>query len=454
MTIEGYTEDEFGTKLGSLLSPARPIHDVEHLKGRDKELDSIKKSLYAPGRHVFIYGDRGVGKSSLGQTAAIQYQTDGTSPIFASGSPDDTFNTIMGNIVSQAIGQRRTAAVDRFEQQSVELNGMKFTEWHESAGIDLAAAIRSVGDAVELLSQIASPSDKRSVVIDEFDTIADPVERNKFAALLKQMGDRSLNLKFIFTGIGRSLDELLGAHQSAYRQLETVELPRLGWDARRQIVRSAVEYFGLGLNDDVNWRIAQVSDGYPYYVHLVTERILWAAFSADAQVEEIGWELFNQGLSDAIVSTAAELKRPYESAVLHRSQEFEDIVWATADHDDLLRSTNDMYESYKVIVGKRRDGRVAIDRARFSTQLRKLKTPSYGAVLQQEEGRPGWYSYREKMLRGFARMQAQANGVELTGERVTPRQQMHMGNIRIGYHGPSIPFGVRAGKKISQWEDE
>jgi hypothetical protein len=454
MTIEGYTEDEFGTKLGLLLSPSRPIHDVEHLKGRDKELDAIKKSLYAPGRHVFIYGDRGVGKSSLGQTAAIQYQTSGALPIFASGSPNDTFNTVIGNIVSQAIGQRRTEITGKFEQQSIELNGMNCLEGHRSVGIDLAAAIRSVGDAVEILNQISGIADKRSVVIDEFDTIADPVERNKFAALLKQMGDRSMKLKFIFTGIGRSLDELLGAHQSAYRQLETVELPRLGWDARREIVRSADESFGIGLNDDVNWRIAMVSDGYPYYIHLVTEKILWAAYSTNERVDEIGWELFNQGLADAIISTSAELKRPYESAVLHRSQEFEDIAWATADHDDLLRSTNDMYESYKVIVGKRRDGRIAIDRARFTMQLRKLKTPVYGAVLQQEEGRPGWYSYREKMLRGFARMQAQANGVELTGERAAPRQQMHIGNVRIGYHGPSIPIGVRSGKTISDWEDK
>ena len=453
MTIEGYTEDEFGTKLGVLLSPSRPIHDVEYLKGRDKELDTIRKCLYAPGRHVFIYGDRGVGKSSLGQTAAIQYQSAGTLPIFASGSPNDTFNTIVGNIISQAIGQRRVDAMDRFERQSVELNGMTFTEGQETTRVDLAAAIRSVGDAVELFNQIAGHSDKRSVVIDEFDTIADPIERNKFAALLKQMGDRSINLKFIFTGIGRSLDELLGAHQSAYRQLETVELPRLGWDARREIVRSAVESFGIGLNDDVNWRIAMVSDGYPYYIHLVTEKILWAAYSAEEPVEEIGWDLFNHGLTDAIMSTTAELKRPYENAVLHRSQEFEDIVWATADHDDLLRSTNDMYESYKVVVGKRRDGREMIDRGRFTTQLRKLKTSSYGAVLQKEEGRPGWYSYREKMLRGFARMQAQASGVELTGERAVPRQLMHIGNVRIGYHGPSVPAGVRSGKNISEWEN-
>jgi hypothetical protein len=452
MAIQGYTEDEFGTKLGMLLSPSRPIHNVEYLKGRDKELDTIKKCLYAPGRHVFIYGDRGVGKSSLGQTAAIQYQAGGAAPIFASGSPDDTFNTIIGNIVSQVIGQRRVDSTGKFERHSVELNGMRYSEGHETNGIDLAAAIKSVGDAIELLSQIASPSHKQSIVIDEFDTIANPAERNKFAALLKQLGDRSINLKFIFTGIGRSLDELLGAHQSAYRQLETIELLRLGWDARREIVKSAVASFGMDLNDDVNWRIAMVSDGYPYYIHLITEKILWAAYSAHESIEEISWDLFNHGLADAIMSTTAELRRPYEKAVLHHSQEFEDIVWATADHDDLLRSTSDIYESYKIIVNKRRDGRTLIDRNRFTAQVRKLKTESYGAVLYQEEGRPGWYSYKEKMLRGFARMQAQASGIELTGERATPRQLMHMGNVRIGYHGSTIPEGVRSSKKISEWE--
>ena len=455
MAIEGYSEDGFGTKLGEVLSASRPIHSIEHLKGRDKELDTIKKSLYAPGRHVFVFGDRGVGKSSLGQTAAYQYQSSEASPIFVSGSPNDTFNTVIANIVSQAICRPRTENVKYSESLSVELGGIKINDGRERSSLDIASAIRSVGDAVELLKQIAEKhSEKSVVVIDEFDTITDPAERNMFASLLKQMGDQSVNLKFIFTGIGKSLDELLGAHQSAYRQLETVELPRLGWDARREIIQSAVESFGLNLDNDVNWRIAMVSDGFPYYIHLITEKILWAAFSAEETVAEIGWDLFSQGLADAIVSTSAELKRPYEKAVLNRDPEFEDVAWATADHDDLLRSLNDMYSSYQVIVGKRHDGRVAIDRSRFSAQIRKLKGVGYGAVMLQEEGRPGWYSYREKMLRGYVRMQAQANGIELTGERPTPKQSMHVGNARIGYSGPSVPVGVRQNRKISEWDKE
>lgn len=454
MAILGYQEDEFGRKLGEVLSASRPIHSIEHLKGRDKELDTIRKSLYAPGRHVFVYGDRGVGKSSLGQTAALQYQGSDASPIFVSGSPDDTFNTVIANIVSQAIRRPRTESVKTTKSLSVEIGGIRIGEGSETSGIDIASTIRSIGDAVALLEQIAEKRGGDSaVVIDEFDAIPDPTERNKFAALLKQMGDRSINVKFIFTGIGKSLDELLGAHQSSYRQLETVELPRLGWNARREIVQAAADAFGLELDNNVNWRIAMVSDGFPYYIHLITEKILWAAFSAEETVSEIGPALFSHGLADAILSTTAELKRPYEKAVVHHP-ELEDLVWATADHDDLIRSMGDIFDSYGIIVGKRSDGRHPLDRAKFSTQIRKLKGAPYGSILIQEEGRPGWYSYREKMLRGYVRMQAEANGIELTGERPTPRQAMHVSNARSGYRGPNIPRGVRTGKAISEWEDK
>lgn len=452
MSIPGYTEDQFGTRLGEVLSASRPIHSIEHLKGRDKELDTIKKSLYAPGRHVFVHGDRGVGKSSLGQTAAFQYQSSDASPIFVSGSPDDTFATVIANIVSQAIRRPRTESVKSTKSISVEVGGLRLNEGTETAGIDIAASIRSTGDAVALLEHIAERrGGNTAVVIDEFDAIRDAGERNRFAALLKQMGDRSVNLKIIFTGIGKSLDELLGAHQSSYRQLESVELPRLRWEGRREIVQEAADAFGLELDNNVNWRIAMVSDGYPYYIHLITEKILWAAFSAEETVTAITPSLFSHGLADAILSTSAELRRPYERAVVHHP-EMEDLVWATADHEDLIRSLDDMFASYEVVVGKRRDGRTAMDQAKFAAQVRKLKGSAYGSVLSQEEGRQGWYSYREKMLRGYVRMQAEANGVELSGERPSPKQSMHVSNARIGYRGPSVPAGVRTGERISDWD--
>lgn len=83
-----------------------------------------------------------------------------------------------------------------------------------------------------------------------------------------------------------------------------------GFDRRiRQKARPPAE-FGLSVDNNVNWRIAQVSDGYPYYVHSITEHMLWAAFEDLDEVTELDWERFDIGLRGAVQSINAELRKP------------------------------------------------------------------------------------------------------------------------------------------------
>ena len=450
MAIPGYTKDEFGTKLATVVNAARPIRSIQHLKGREQQLQEIERALYAVGRHIFIFGDRGVGKSSLAATAAYQYQSVEAEPIFVSGSPDETFNSVIANIAVQALGRSKTEARKSQESLSIEFRGLHWSTGQEVSTVDLGAQIKTVGDATELLKQVAQKHSKKpTVVLDEFDTIPNPQERAKFAALLKQLGDQSIDLKFFVTGVGQSCQELLGAHLSAHRQLATIELLRLGFEGRREIVQDAAEAFETEIDDDVNWRIALISDGFPYYVHLLVEKMLWAAFDSPERNAKLGWDEFYAGLRVAVRETNAELRQPYEKAVLLRAPEYEDIVWSTADGEDLFRSLPSMYSSYQKVI-EDRVGRLALDRQKYAGIVRKLKAPAFGSVLQSYGGRAGWYEYKEKMLRGYVRMQAEANGVQLTGERAIPRQMMHVGNTRTGSYGPNLPPGVNQNKRIRE----
>lgn len=450
MTIAGYTKDDFGQKLNSVVNPATPIRSIQHLKGRDQQLEEIERALYAAGRHIFIFGDRGVGKSSLAATAAYQYQSPDAEPIFVSGSPDETFQSIIANIAVQALGRSKTQQLKTQESRSIDFRGMRWSSGHEVSTIDLASQIQSIGDATELLKQVAQKhSTKPTVVLDEFDTIPDVAERAKFASLLKQLGDQQLELKFFITGIGQSCQELLGAHQSAHRQLATIELMRLSFEGRREIVQDAADAFNLQLDDNVNWRIALISDGYPYYVHLLVEKMLWAAFDSEKEDVGLGWTEFHEGLRVAVKETNAELRLPYEKAVLQRPPELEDIVWSTADGEDLFRSLDSMYSSYKEVIKSRRE-RPEVGRPKYSELVRKLKDQAFGSILKPIAGRSGWYEFREKMLRGYVRMQAEANQVTLNGEGSIPRQHMHIGNSRTGSYGPAIPKGVNQNKPIGE----
>lgn len=151
MTINSYTEDEFGEKLATVVNPATPIRSVEHLKGRDEFLSEIKRTLFAPGRHVFIYGDRGVGKSSLAATAAVQYQTSDAEPIFVGGGVDETFTSIVANIALQALKRKKYESTKAQKSLSMEWRGLKWSTGDEISGLDLASQIKTVGDAAELL---------------------------------------------------------------------------------------------------------------------------------------------------------------------------------------------------------------------------------------------------------------------------------------------------------------
>jgi hypothetical protein len=67
----GLNLEEFGAKLDAVLSPASAIKSPEFLQGRDQQLTDVRQALAMKGRHVFIHGFRGVGKTSLAYTAAI-----------------------------------------------------------------------------------------------------------------------------------------------------------------------------------------------------------------------------------------------------------------------------------------------------------------------------------------------------------------------------------------------
>ncbi|MGU5695297.1 ATP-binding protein [Aeromonas veronii] len=51
--------------VDSYFTPSKPIEAYTHLKGRDEEVQHILGTLTTAGQHCMIYGERGIGKSSL-----------------------------------------------------------------------------------------------------------------------------------------------------------------------------------------------------------------------------------------------------------------------------------------------------------------------------------------------------------------------------------------------------
>jgi MoxR-like ATPase len=74
MPLSALSRDEFYNRLYKVVRPSQPIDASEFLFGRDRQYEAMRAALYAPGRHSFIFGNRGVGKSSLAHSLAYDLQ--------------------------------------------------------------------------------------------------------------------------------------------------------------------------------------------------------------------------------------------------------------------------------------------------------------------------------------------------------------------------------------------
>jgi len=72
---------------------------LELLKGRQRQLGRALDGLEVPGRSLFIYGERGVGKTSLAQTVAHSINSSDTHPVLYGCTPDTTFSRLIAQIV-------------------------------------------------------------------------------------------------------------------------------------------------------------------------------------------------------------------------------------------------------------------------------------------------------------------------------------------------------------------
>jgi Cdc6-like AAA superfamily ATPase len=208
MAIRGIARDDFLHILHEALSPSGPIQSIEHLFGREAQMREIDKALCSPGRQVFVYGDRGVGKTSLAQTAAFAHQSAETEPLILGCSRNTTFYDLIDTIARKIQGSEPTTK--RSSTRSAKIRAVVLEvgveEKRESPELPKATTF---SDAIELLSTLAPRyPPKTLIVIDEFDVLRED-EKELFADLIKQLGDQRLPIQFIICGIGESLDNLL-----------------------------------------------------------------------------------------------------------------------------------------------------------------------------------------------------------------------------------------------------
>lgn len=410
------SEKDFREVLRRYFTPARPISSTEYLRGRETKLRQIDRAFNSEGKHIFIFGDRGVGKTSLARTAAlIHSSSDGTPPTIEC-EKDITAFQLLRDIAMRCLPPQDLISAET-TKRSVKagvpyLSGEILKEIRKGA----IPPINSVNEALAIVSYVAQLNQKQPVIIvDEFDVIRDEETRRTFASFMKHISDQEVPLRFIVCGIGDSLDEMIGSHLSTGRYLMPIELDRLPYDARFEIIQSAADELGVKVDRETVIRIAQISDGFPYYVHLLGEKLFWAMWDDDKNTERSTPQHFETALHEASLEAEPSLKRTYELAIQKYHNDYQQVLWAMADDSKLRRQMKDIYESYKRIMSyPMYCESVPLDLQKFYQRMNALRNIRHGAILRTAAA--GWYEFRENRVRGYVRLEAEREGVQLEPE--------------------------------------
>ena len=403
--ITGYDETSFREALRQYFTPAQPISKPDHLHGRDLKLLAISRAISSPGKHVFIYGDRGVGKTSLAKTAVqIHFQTEAHVPIVACEAVSE-FYQLIDTMCRQIV-------LHEAQKQPLSYDA-KRPSLPKNSGIALPT-LRNINDAVEVLRAAVSPSGSPMIVIvDEFDQLVQQQDRKAFADLIKQLSDQQVNLRFILCGIGRSLEELIGVHLSTDRYLAAIELEQIPHDARWKIITAACDHFKIKIDKDSVIRIGQISDGFPYYVHLIGEKIFWEMNDDPNTVSEMSLIHYRNGINSAIEESQTSLRQAYELATRKHSnsEDYEEVLWSVADGILLQRQVTEIYEHSYLQIMRQRADRAPLAKEAFYQRMNRLKRDNHGSVIIGN--RQGWYGFKENVVRGYVRLRAERANIRI-----------------------------------------
>jgi hypothetical protein len=436
MAIRGLGKSEFEATVRRYIRPSSPIDTFEHLVGRVLQRQTIEEAINSPGRHIFIYGDRGAGKTSLAQTVAHEHNPSSGTPIFVACGKHTSFASIIEDVVHQLTGRKRLSGSERSTSLGIQNHGISGSLGTKTT--EKSVVPSDLNAATGLLAEAAA-GERHIVVVDEFENLPSVEDRQLFAELVKQISDRGLPITLVFCGIGASLDDLLQGHGSSHRYLHEVPLPTppLNFSGCWQIIDEAASALGLQVNEDSRLRIAQVSDGFPHYVHLVCEKLFWGAFRSEEEVVVLAPDHYMAAVRSALTGVEARLRTAYDKAVKKDLDRYQEVLWAVADHFELERNITSIYtNSYLRIMEDR--NRTALDQQSFSSCVASLRSTAHGSILSS--ARRGWVKFSENLLRGYVRLRAEALGVRLALEHEPgpAPKLLTAGHRRLGVD-PSFP---------------
>ena len=377
-------------------SPTAPVNHRDLFAGRTRQMRQLIDTVNGRGEHGVIYGERGVGKTSL---VAVMTQIIGRpqlTSIRVNCSERDTFTTIWKRALSQI-------AVP----QSIE--GIGFAAKPTEISVTLAKSLPNElapHDVHDALSRLAARLGSIVLFLDEFDRVKDEHVSGQMADTIKTLSDQNVDATVILVGVAENVGQLIAEHESIERGLSQIPMPRMSRDELDEIVGRGLEKIDLTIERHALARITGLSQGLPHYAHLLGQEAARAAVIRESQ--KIGLSDVVTAMERAVARSPQTLSERYHTATSTPRADtlYPDVLLAAA-----LAKVDEL--GYFAAADVRRPLNAITKKphkiSSFSQHLHRLTEEGRGAVLQKlGSTRRVRFRFRSPLLQPYVIMRALA----------------------------------------------
>ena len=283
-----------------VFTPGSPIDGRALFAGRKDQVRQVVDAINLKGHHALIYGERGVGKTSLANV--ISEFISGAQVVAPRVNCDtaDTYSSLWKKAFSQIhLTKQRpgTGFLRESRQETISLGD------HWTGDI-------TPNDVIKQLYGL-SQSDLLIIIFDEFDRLPKSASA-LLADTVKTLSDQAVRVTLILVGVADSVNELIKEHASIERALIQIPLPRMPRAELAEIINTGVTRLNLTIEPAALARITALSQGLPYYTHLLG---LYASRQAlDRNVSVITENDTREAIKQALEKSQQSIKNAYYEA--------------------------------------------------------------------------------------------------------------------------------------------
>lgn len=358
-------------QVGQVFTPGSPINERDLFAGRIEQLEKIIDTISQKGYHAVLFGERGVGKTSLANIVS-KYITD-RSQLFViprvNCDGSDTFSTLWKRAF-----------------KDVSLSKTKTTIGFMGADVDVSESV------ADNMPDLVSPDDVRRtieelsrngtllIIFDEFDRLIDKNVTVLMSDTIKALSDFGIPGAVLIIGVAGSVGDLIQGHQSIERALVQIQMPRMSNGEIKQILNNGLSRLGMTIDRASIEQCASLSQGLPYITHLLGLHAARAAIGKDSLT--ISTEHVDLGIKNALEQWQQSIKTSYYNAT--RSAQpgnlYKEVLLACAlaEIDDLGYFTAASVRTpLRVLTGK------SYDIPNFAQHLKQFSETVRGQILER-----------------------------------------------------------------------